>query len=504
MTKLPACLPALAVAGLLSAPVNAQTTATPAQAQALQDQIQAALESVVGQSVAGASAKRPKPWAQVSAAGDHYQLSLALAPLIQGLQPATAAFTAELRPLPAGGWAVDNEQYPSEFEIITHQPTPPPPQPGDNRAGDLPRTATYQVKLGAQDEHATLDPASLAVSSSSGTIASADIVKTGGLGASLTHLGRISNQSSTRPSTPGHYDVLADVAVEGYAAQFADPDMVRSEVNAERLHVSATITGISAAALRQVSLNLSHAPRFGRAPALTPEQRAQLRQFLLAAQGLLTGAQLDEEADGLKFDIAGHSGALHKIELTLAGQAPQDMLSASMGITLEGLTLDELPSGFAAYLPSRIAFRPTVSNLSVADLTKLALDDLNPSPDPAPGQPTLPLPDYQALFSHGGIQVGFDQLALDLAGAQFAGTGSFTLTGPQTLNGAAQITAHGLDDLVARLQADPAAAQAAPAILLLKGIAKTTPDGAVWQVTVQDRKVLVNGLDLGAMAAAMK
>ena len=502
MTKLLACLPALAVAGLLSAPARAQTTATPAQAQALQDQIQSALESL-----AGARAKRPTPWAQVSAVGDHYQLSVPLAPLVQGLQPATAAFTAELRPLPAGGWAVDDEQYPSEFEIVTHQATPPPTQspaqPGNNRAGDVPPSATYQVKLGAQDEHATLDPAGLVVSSSSGTIASADIVKTGGLGASLTHLGRISNQSSTRPSTPGHFDVLADVAVAGYAAQFADPDMVRSEINAERLHVAATMTGLSAVGLRQVSLELSQAPRWRATSALTPEQRAQLRQVVLAARELLTGAQLDEEADGLKFDIAGHRGALQKIELTLAGQAPQDMLSASMGITLEGLTLAELPPAIAAYLPSRIAFRPTVSNLSVTDLTKLALDDLDP-PSPPPGQSAPPVGDYQALFSHGGIQVGFDQLALDLAGAQFAGTGSFTLTGPQTLTGAAQITAHGLDDLVTRLQADPAAAQAAPVILLLKGIAKTTPDGAVWQVTVQDRKVLVNGLDLGAMAAAMK
>ena len=47
------------------------------------------------------------------------------------------------------------------------------------------------------------------------------------------------------------------------------------------------------------------------------------------------------------------------------------------------------------------------------------------------------------------------------------------------------------------------AAQAAPVIILLKGIAKTTPDGAIWQITMQDNKVLVNGLDVAALAATM-
>ena len=484
MTKLPACLPALALAGLLSAPARAQTP-TPAEAQSVQDQIQSALQSAVGD-----KAKLPSTVAQVSPAADHYQLSIELAPLIKGFQPADAAFTAKLRPL-GGAWAVDDEQFPSEFEISAR------------RNGDAAPSATYQVKLGAQDEHATFDPSGLTASSSGGTIASVDIVKTGGQGASLIHLGRISNQSSTRPSAPGHDDVLADVTVAGYAAQFADRDMVRSEVNADRLHVSATLTGVSADGLRQVAMDLSHAPKFGRARPLTPEQRAKLRQVLLAANGLLTGAQIDEEADGLKFDIAGHSGGLRKIEVTFGGQAPQDMLSANIGVTIEGLTLNELPPAFAAYLPTRIAFRPTISNLSVADLTKLALDNLDTPSDPATNA-LPPLADMQALFSHGGIQIGFDQFAIDLAGAQFAGTGSFTMTGPQAVNGAAQITAHGLDDLVSRLQADPAVAQAAPVILLLKGIAKTTPDGSVWQVTVQDHKVLVNGLDLGALAAAMK
>ena len=298
------------------------------------------------------------------------------------------------------------------------------------------------------------------------------------------------------------------MAVEGYAGQFADRNGVRSEVTAARLHASGTLTGVSADALQRISAKMNTGPRLSVPPRGTPPspaETARLRELLLASQGLLTGADLVEEADGLKFDVSGHAGGLGKVTLSFGGQAPQDLLTASFGVTLEGLRLDDLPPQFAAYLPSRISFRPVASNLSVADLTKLALDALSPNApvDPATGKPAPPIGDYQALFSHGGIQVGFEQLGIDMAGAQFAGNGSFTLTGPQSVNGAAEITAHGLDDLITHLQSDPVAAQAAPVIILLKGIAKTTPDGAIWQITMQDNKVLVNGLDVAALAATM-
>ncbi len=503
MAKALTCLPILA-AVWLSAPAHAQTTfapPSPAGAATLQSQIEARLQEALGD-----KAKLPSQAAQVSPESDHYDLRVLVAPFIKGLTPTDAAFTAKLLPGSDGGWTVDDAQFPPEFEITTAEAAPAPGQTPPGSAAP-PRSATYQVKLGTQDEHETLDANGIALSNS-GSIASVDIVKTGGLGASLTHLGRISNQYSLHPSTPDHYDAVVDIAADGYAVQSVDANNLRSEITANRLHVAGTMSGVSFAAARRISADFAGGPALivppqGSLP--TPAETARLRQLLIASEGLLTGAQIVEEAEGLKFDFSGHRGGLGKIAISFGGQAPQDMLTASVGISLEGLTLDELPPVFAAYVPSRISLRPTASNLSVADLTKLALDALSPNApiDPATGKPAPPVADYQALFSHGGIQVGFDQLAIDLPGTQVSGTGSFTLTGPQTVSGAAQITAHGLDDLITRLQADPAAARAAPVIILLKGIAKTTPDGALWQITMQDNKVLVNGLDLAAMAAAM-
>jgi hypothetical protein len=108
------------------------------------------------------------------------------------------------------------------------------------------------------------------------------------------------------------------------------------------------------------------------------------------------------------------------------------------------------------------------------------------------------------LFSHGGINVGFDSLGLDIAGTQFAGNGKFNMTGPQTVTGQAEITANGLDALITKAQADPMLAQGVPVIIFLKGIAHTTGEKAVWQITAANNKVLVNGVDLSAMMGAMK
>ena len=513
MIKLFAYMPVMA--GLLIAPMSAPASAqtnppaalappSPAGAAALQAQFQAALDRLVAK-----PAKLPNPLAQVTAADDHYALSVLLAPLVRGLQPQAAAFTAKLRPLD-GGWAVDDEQWPTEFEIVTA-----PPATGAPAAGNVTPPTTYQVKLGAQDEHATVNQHGQAASTGGGSIASIDIVKTGGTGATLTHYGRITNQTSVQAVAPGVYDGLSDVAVAGYAGKSAN-NQINSETTAERLHAATTLTGISVTALNRVSQDLLREPRLSMPAAgkLTPAGLARWRGLVVASEGLVHGIEIAEDADSVKFEVAGHSGGFDRAELSFSGQAPQDTLSASLGITLLGLRLDEVPPALAAYVPTRIALRPTASNLNVADLTRLVLDGLTPDPtsSPPPGSPrsgsadpamAKAAQDYQVLFSHGGVQVGFDQLAIDMAGAQLSGNGSFTLTGPQSVSGAAQITAHGLDELIARLQGDPVAAKAAGVLILLKGIAKTTPDGAVWQVTVQDRKVLVNGLDLAALAGAL-
>ncbi len=233
----------------------------------------------------------------------------------------------------------------------------------------------------------------------------------------------------------------------------------------------------------------------------TPAQRAQLRVLLEMARATLTGGKIDQSFEGMKFNFAGATGSLDKFDMLIGGDAPQAMLSAQMGLTLDGLKVDVLPPPFAVYVPTHIAIRPTISNLDLSVLTKMGLDATAPVPD-GQSQEIVP-PDPAPLFGNGGINFGFDALEIDAAGAKLSGTGKFNMPSPSSITGQAEITATGLDALITRLQADPMMASGVPVAIFLKGIARTTGSQSIWQVTVNNEKVLVNGVDLSAMAGAL-
>jgi hypothetical protein len=446
---------------------------------------------------------------QLTAEGDHYLVRVPLAPL-GSVEPPDAAFTAKARPLDGTRWAVDDEQFPPEMKLTTTERLPDAPNPAAPGQGTHPATVTYQIKLGQQEGHRVFDPSYTSATTSSGTVASVDVVKTGGMAASITHTGRTATQSSTRPLDPAHVDLLTDITTDGYATQAQRPDGSTFELTADHVHLVGALSGLAhdklVPLIHMAAVLAKSAKAEGDHKEPTQADKAQMHAMLLGARGLLTGGKMDETILGMKLAFDGQSAAIGKLEVSFGGDAPQDMLSATMGLTLDGLNIASLPPMFAAYVPTHIAIRPTISNLSVADLTEMGLEATAPPPASLPpgGKMAVPMAAAQRLFSHGGINFGFDTLALDIVGTRFSGTGKFTMTGPQNVTGAAEIDASGLDGLIAKAQSDPMLAQAVPVIIFLKGIAKTNGDQAVWQITVANAKVLVNGVDLSAMANGMK
>ena len=84
--------------------------------------------------------------------------------------------------------------------------------------------------------------------------------------------------------------------------------------------------------------------------------------------------------------------------------------------------------------------------------------------------------------------------------ASLTGTGTTTIAGPNQVTATAHLVATNFDALMERLQAHPELAQAIPVLALAKGIGKTINNTLVWDVTVQNNRVLVNGVDLQKMA----
>ena len=333
---------------------------------------------------------------------------------------------------------------------------------------------------------------------------SVDLEKEGGAGASLTHIGQVSTQTSTRPVDASRADVLSDSTAQNYSVKTDMPDGTQFSIQADRLHVVSNLSGLAHDQLVPVfrlanqlgTILKEHGDQDGP----TAAQKATLHDMLQKARDILTGINLDESIEGAKFELSGNSGSVKRAELDVAGDAPANALSASMAFTVDGLVLDDLPPTVAAYVPTHFAIRPTLSNLSVAALTQIGLDATAPVPD---GQPA-PRPNFAALFANGGIKFGFDSLALDVIGTHLTGTGSFTSTGPASISGEADFTARGLDALIAKAQSDPMLQQAVPVVIFLKGIARNTGDQAVWQVTVANAKILVNGVDLSAITGGLR
>jgi hypothetical protein len=490
-------LPALAFAAGLGGTAQAQgVPPSPEQAKALEKQIHDTLVSASG----GAVPIPARP-IELTPEGDHYRVRVPLAEMGK-VDPPDAAFTAQARMLSGGSWSIDKQQMPPEFKLTTKMLVPDAPDAKNpSPDGKHLESVVYTVKFGEQDAHGTFDPSFATATSSAGTIASVDILRASDTAAGVTHMGRVTTQSSLRPLDATHLDLLTDTTTDSYATESALPDGSTIKMTMSALHIVGGLNGVAHDKLLPL---LHQAVAVSKLPVKPDDAKAQaainagLRQMLTLAKGLLTGGRIEESASNVKFNVSDHAGSLKKVVLALGGDAPQDMLTATMNFTLDGLVIDDLPPAMAAYVPTHFGIRPTVSNLSVADLTKMGMDATNtPSGN-------VPPPDIQALFMHGGINIGFDSLGLDIAGTQFDGSGKFTATGPQTVNGQAEITAHGLDALITKAQADPMLAQGVPVIIFLKGIAHTNGDQAVWQISVANKKVLVNGVDMSAMMGAMK
>ena len=451
--------------------------------------------------------------------------------------------------------------------VDTDAPPAIPPNRNFNPAGTHLETVTYELKFGQQTASGVFDPTYATPTSAQSSIASIDLVQVGGPAATISHVGPTVSASSITPSGNGRADMLLDTSMQTYETktQFTG-DGPSVTLTMDRVHVVTALTGYapdrlapligamaSAAKLAQAtpaSLPPAlppappapgpkpNAPKPGAAPkpgtpkpgagkpgagkpnagkpgapksgaripgpdtasdpAADARMRAVLRAILVAANGVLTGGKLDETADGVKFDFSGHVGTINHLGVNFAGDAPQDALTASMGLTVDGLAIPELPPALAVFVPSHVTMHPTVSNVSVGALTRLGMDATDPDGrDP-------PEADYAALFRNGGINFGFDTLGLDIGDTKFSGTGTFNLAGPQTVTGQAEIIAHGLDALITQAQSNPMLAQGVPVLIFLKGIAKTNADQSVWQVSLANGRALVNGVDLMAMAGAMK
>ncbi len=477
---------------------------TPDQAAALEAQVRDAAGSLVGPAV-----KLPARLVRITAAGDHYDIVL---PLASADPNAPVHMSAAARPAENGTWAIDKVRLdtPVTFTVQVPQAVKAgsvPAVPGAPGPSLIYVPVTYTVDLIGQDGHITWDPSFATPSVYTASTQSMALHSVGGLIPHDSKAGPSSSVTTMRPAGPGRVDILMEGSVSDYRVTSAAGDNPLN-LAMQKLRAEVALNGVSrnkGVALVQAmtgvivaGLNSTPAaqatPGTGKfaPPHIAPEL---FRALLVAVQDLASDFTLAESIDGLATTAQGQAIGIERIRLGMSGRSAAGMLQAGMELGVEGLALPDMPLGdMAVLIPKRIAVHPVVSGLGMAELIRMA-DAAIDGREPAPA-------DLAGLFSHGGIAAGLESMTVEVGGAVFNGQGKLLLTGPSAdeVSGTAQVTADNFDALVQRIATIPALAQGVPVLALAKGIGRTVDNRLVWDITYKAGKVLVNNLDLTAMA----
>ena len=468
---------------------------TPSQAAALEGQVKEWVSGLLGIPVTGP--------VQITAAGDHFDLtSSTIYRKADGVTPARATATA--RQQDDGTWSIDHAKLDTPLQFTLNVPTPPG-QASDPKLPGTSQRTTYVIDLKGQDGHIAWDPSFTKPSEFVSSVQGVTVHVDGGPIGQESTIGPIQSMISLRPAGPDRVDVKLDGTIQDYRIQ-AQTENGPLQMVMGRVLVKSAMNGVSRGRAVTILQTLAafgatamNAPAMAGQPSATPPKLSPeaVRALLGALQDFASDFSLDETLDGLTVNAQGVDVGIEQLKIGMTARSATGMLDAGLDLGMQGLTLPGLPLGdMAALIPKRVALHPVISGISVAELMRLATT-ASEKRDPAPE-------DIAALFSHGGITGGLDSMTVEVGGAVFTGRGKVVATAPSpdAIAGTAHIEAAGLDDLIQKMSAMPAMAQALPVLALAKGLGKVVDNRVVWDLVYKDGKALVNNVDLSAMGGS--
>jgi hypothetical protein len=482
---------ALALAGLHPA---LAADATAAQATSMENQVRDALGTLFGPAVK--LGDRP---IQITAAGDHYDIALPF-PNAKLRTPAggiqTIQMTGTARPGDNGTWIIENVKITNPLMFTVDMPLP------QDAPGAPAKTTpvTYTMDQQGQSGRILWDPSFATPSTWTTTTQSINVKSDGGPVATTTASGPVNAVTTMRPAGSGNVDILVDGTLQDYRVDAQGPQGPL-QVAMKTVRVTSGLNGISRARglamVQAMSGLIASAVTAPPAPGQMPKAAPELVKAVVASlQDFASDFMLDESFDGFIVKAQGQTAALDHMRLGLDARSDAGLLRAGMTLGMQGLTLPDMPLGdMAGLIPRRVALRPVVGGVAVADIVALAnLASENKSPPPEL---------IAALFSHGGITGGIESMTVEVGGATFTAQGKVVATAPDpgALTGTATITAENFDGLMQKVTAIPSLAQqAVPVMVFIKGIGRTVDNKLVWDIVYKENKVLINNVDLTAMA----
>jgi len=479
---------ALALCLVLLLPVAAAAqTIDQEAAQTLQQTLQSWFAGLLGPSLAATPQRL-----RVTAQDDHFRVALPFADATGDNE-----ISADVRPLDGGRWSVDALHLPAATRF-TLQVAEPGGPPGAKVPTD------FAVNIGTQASHALFDPAFATPSELDINLGNLNLESTNPKQHQEQHVDRYETRATLAPHD-GRLDLVQQATITGWRSASRVGDAPAVAFGADRIDGHGQIDGIdrdhAASLLTAVSGLLATLPPAAAAQqgdaALSAPARTALRAFITSVRGVITGMQGEETIQGLHIAVAGQGEAtVHQVRLGIEGAAPDGILHAAFDIGLDGMAVQGAPPTAMSLMPHHLSLRPSIAGVSLADLTKLALEATDQDVDKAQLQA-----DATTLLAHGGVTVGLDTLALDVGPAELHGQGHVLVTGPAEYHARAHITASGLDELMKQAGSNPQLQQALPFLALARGFARPDGDHLVWDIVADNTGLSVNGVALGGPKA---
>jgi hypothetical protein len=226
---------------------------------------------------------------------------------------------------------------------------------------------------------------------------------------------------------------------------------------------------------------------------MAPASRERLLAILDVTNGLLSGMNVEETFHGLHFQAPNNNnGDIGETKFAMVSHASDDNIAAHLDIAVKDMAFAAVPPQFVQYVPRRVDIDTAISGIPAKALRHVLRESLAEGADPDALQS-----EAIALLNEPGAHAGIDTLLVESGPLLIRGSARVKALPDGTAGVEAHLTAHGLDKMLALIQADPKAQQIMPMLFMAKGLGKADGDNLVWDIAFADGVVTVNGVPMG-------
>jgi len=201
---------------------------------------------------------------------------------------------------------------------------------------------------------------------------------------------------------------------------------------------------------------------------------------------------VEESFQGLHIETASGTGDIGEMRFAMAGQARNDHIAVQSDIGVSDMAFPAVPAAFAPIVPRRVALRTAISGIQAEGLRRLLREAMMDGANPVALQSRA-----IALLNEPGARAGIESLSVEAGPLLLQGSGRVRPLPDGTAAFDLHLTAHGLDSLIALVQAEPKAQQVMPMLFMVRGMGKPESGDTVWDIAFAHGITTVNGAPIG-------